>query len=99
MKKIFLLMFVLLISSCATETKYRKTLHSWEGTPEKEFVSAWGIPDGSYENDGKKYLVYKDSNVASFNGIAIDYQCKTVFTIEKGVMTDWSYEGNNCVSQ
>lgn len=99
MKKIFTILMLVFIASCATEAKYQAILNTWNGSSESHLIDKWGIPDGSYETDGKKYLVYKDNNVASFNGTAISYQCKTIFTIEKGIITHWTYEGNNCVAQ
>ena len=70
------------------------------GTPESELIESaqWGIPDGSYENGGKKFLIYNYHATSNLNGDTLDWHCKTVFTIEKNIVTGWSYDGNACRS-
>jgi hypothetical protein len=49
------------ISGCATTANYEKVLQTTIGKSEKDLVAAWGIPQGSYENEGVRYLTYSRS--------------------------------------
>jgi hypothetical protein len=49
------------ISGCATTANYEKTLQTSIGKTETELVAALGIPQGSYENEGVRYLTYSRS--------------------------------------
>lgn len=48
---------------------------------------------------GNRYIPNANNTGVGFNGSWASMYCKTIFTFENGVMTDWTYEGNNCVSQ
>jgi len=53
---------ILGISSCATTANYEKILQATLGKSETALVAAWGIPQGSYENEGVRYLTYSRSD-------------------------------------
>ena len=53
---------ILGISSCATTANYEKILQTTLGKSETALVAAWGIPQGSYENEGVRYLTYSRSD-------------------------------------
>lgn len=46
---------------CATTANYEKILKTTLSKSEKELVAAWGIPQGSYESEGVRYLTYSRS--------------------------------------
>lgn len=58
MKKYFSLIFLSILVGCATTANYDKILKTSVGKSEKDLVAAWGIPQGSYENEGIRYLTY-----------------------------------------
>jgi hypothetical protein len=49
------------IFGCATTANYEKVLQTTIGKSEKDLVAVWGIPQGSYENEGVRYLTYSRS--------------------------------------
>ena len=53
---------ILGISSCATTANYEKILQTTLGKSETALVATWGIPQGSYENEGVRYLTYSRSD-------------------------------------
>ncbi|QWD62905.1 hypothetical protein [Polynucleobacter sp. MWH-UH25E] len=59
--KRYLFVLGLLLAGCATTANYEKILQTTIGKPEKDLVAAWGIPQGSYENEGVRYLTYSRS--------------------------------------
>ncbi|QWE26496.1 hypothetical protein [Polynucleobacter sp. AP-Ainpum-60-G11] len=59
--KFSLFAFVALLVGCATTANYEKILKTTIGKTEKELVAVWGIPQGSYENEGIRYLTYSRS--------------------------------------
>lgn len=89
-KPFLLTLTILSLSACATRTKYVSYLNSWKGASEKELVETFGIPDGTYEKNGWKYLTY--------NRQTDDEYCKTVFIIENGKIIKWTTSGNDCKS-
>ena len=107
MRVMALVLFVL--SGCATTAQFKRNCDSWVWKPEAQLVAAWGIPDGSYESDGVKYLKYKSHHTAvdtmhGYRGgpdltTAIDYDCETVFVIKGGFVDSYSFKGNHCVAQ
>jgi hypothetical protein len=62
-KKFFPALFLVVsfLIGCATTENYEKILQSTIGKSEKALVGAWGIPQGSYENEGVRYLTYSRS--------------------------------------
>jgi hypothetical protein len=46
------------ISGCATTANYDKLMKTTIGKSEKDLVAALGIPQGSYESEGVRYLTY-----------------------------------------
>jgi len=62
MKKLLAIFIAIFgISGCATTSNYEKVLQTTIGKSEKDLVAAWGIPQGSYENEGVRYLTYSRS--------------------------------------
>lgn len=45
-----------LLAGCATTANDEKIPQTTTGKPEKDLVAARGIPQGSYENEGVRYL-------------------------------------------
>lgn len=54
------LISLLLLSSCATESKYQNFLNSLVGESEYDLISEWGPPDSVYTlSDSEKIFTYK----------------------------------------
>jgi hypothetical protein len=123
MKRYLLVMWLVLLCSCATQAKYQAVCNSWLGSSEESLISSWGIPNGgSYSTDSTKYLTYINSSNIVIPGQAPTYQttiygntayttqyggsapttvnfhCTTTFTVKDGVISNYSFRGNNCVS-
>ena len=60
-KFLFNSFFALLLVGCATTANYEKMLQTTLGMSENNLVARFGIPQGSYENDGIRYLTYSRS--------------------------------------
>ena len=55
-------LFIVITGGCATTAGYERVLNTWVGASEASLVnSSWGIPDGSYQTGGRKYLTYNSS--------------------------------------
>ena len=94
MKKLILLL-LFLIAACATSSKYETKLNSWLNRPRKELILDWGIPTKTYKVDSHTELLeYKTSHKVNKN----TFTCKTTFTLIDGKVSDWKWQGNNCVS-
>jgi hypothetical protein len=62
MNKFFLSgILALLFIGCATTANYEKMLQTTIGMSETNLVARFGIPQGSYENEGIRYLTYSRS--------------------------------------
>lgn len=106
------LVFLMVLSGCATEGKYREKLQTWVGQDSSDLVAKWGTPDGSIDMpDGRKAYIYKEHAGSRTNVVqgstgtdyvfTTNYSCKTTFFTDpstKKVVT-WEYDGNNCVSE
>ena len=74
MKKIvYLLIFSVVISGCATTAGYKKVVNSWVGHSELELIRSWGAPQQTYESGGSKFLVYNSSRNVYLPGTAPTY--------------------------
>lgn len=88
--KIFLsIFFIVILSGCATESKYREVLKSWIGASESELISSWGPPDSVYENNkGGRILTYKAIGNFFIPGTSPTYQTtiigNTAYTTSHG---------------
>ncbi|MEZ0261201.1 MAG: hypothetical protein ACAH80_09335 [Alphaproteobacteria bacterium] len=59
MRNIIAVFTVLLLASCATGPSYKEKTAGWKGATEKELVTAWGVPDKTYQLDNRtKMLAY-----------------------------------------
>ena len=62
-------LFGLVLFGCATEEKYHAVLNGWVGTSERNLITEWGVPDGSYElSENEKLVVYKKSSLYVTSG-------------------------------
>lgn len=76
---------------------YREKLRVWHGATERELVSHWGPSTSVYEIDGDRHLTYLSSK--TFRIGYSRYQtlpCKLIFSIEGGVVVQWSFQGGGC---
>ncbi len=60
MKKIIASGAVLLLSGCASEDHFLKSLFSWQGATLDDFVQAWGEPTRSYDLSGAQKVIEWD---------------------------------------
>lgn len=97
MKKLFFMALLCLLGSCATKDRYDTYIESFVGLSEQDLIKKNGIPDGSYDQNGIRYIIYNKSTVNSFNGLSSTLSCKTVFEIKNGYVNKSSHKGNHCV--
>jgi outer membrane protein assembly factor BamE (lipoprotein component of BamABCDE complex) len=50
---------IALLAGCATSPEaVRKEMASWEGSPVKELIASWGVPDKQQTFEGKRYYTW-----------------------------------------
>ena len=100
MKKFAVVVAAVALAGCATpsEQGFQNKISAWKGKPEIQVVQRFGAPQGSYSVDGKKVLSYKDDKIATLYGGVVQLNCDVNFTIERGIVSNVSYAGNNCTS-
>lgn len=49
---------LLLTSGCATQEDYLRSLQAYNGQPERALLDTFGVPDRTYEADGRTYLSF-----------------------------------------
>ena len=54
---IMAMLFAISLAACATEANYEAALAQWMGASEETLVSAWGIPDKTYQLSPQKKLI------------------------------------------
>ena len=89
--KYLVILFTILLLSCATTKKFEQALQSWDGYTEKELVESWGPPDKFYESGGTRYLTWVDSGTAMLPGIKPTYNT----TIINGVANTTAVGGTS----
>jgi len=94
---------ILLIAGCATTAGYNQVLNTWLGSPERNLISSWGIPDSVYEISAtKKIISYFRSNTVYTPGVApsyrttVNYQSATVYPYNAQPQT--TYFGSNATT-
>ena len=71
------LLIFIVVGGCATTAGYEQVLNTWVGASEASLVnSSWGIPDGSYQAGGRKYLTYNSSR-AHTTPVSTELNCST----------------------
>lgn len=60
-----------------------------------EYSSSYYVPQNqsTYING---YGNYATANTYSYGGYTVNSRCNVTFTIERGVVVNWRYEGNGC---
>lgn len=59
------LAIALLLAGCTSVEAYETKLNGLLGLSETELVSAWGVPDSTYETGGLKFLQYSSERIVS----------------------------------
>lgn len=109
MKKIVASFFLFLLLGCATTEKYDAMVKTWVGAPEERLLLKWGPPMSTTTiNESRKVYHYKrQKQIANTSADPImggvtttvnTLYCDTNFIIERGIIVDYSWNGNNCVS-
>lgn len=100
MKKIASAVLAVMVAGCATpsEQGFQNKISAWKGKSEIQVVQRFGAPQGTYAVDGKKILSYKDDKIATLYGGGVQLNCDVNFTVERGIVSNVSYAGNNCTS-
>lgn len=118
-KVLYLLPMLLLLSACAenyivkdgkeiplnlaTKEGYEQSLEKLENISEAQLIEQWGVPNRTYEVDGKKYLLYITEEISGHfyegNGDINRSYCNTTFTIEKGIVIKSKYSGKLCAKK
>lgn len=68
------LLFLLILSGCATTAAYEKILNGWVGESEERLVRVWGPPVNVYQTGNKKFLTYSRQSNMYMPGQAPTYQ-------------------------
>lgn len=69
MRLIFALLLVMsFLAGCATTANFEKKLNGYLGKTESQLVAEEGIPQGSYEADGVRFLTYSRSEFGYIPG-------------------------------
>lgn len=96
--KYLIFAIVLLISGCAPTQKYGTMLDSWMGASAEKLILSWGIPQNTFiMSNGNKVIEYSRNRISRINNISI--YCRTTFIINKGMIINWSWTGNDCKSK
>lgn len=103
------LLVPIVLSGCATETRYRKNLQGWVGKPIGDLTRAWRTPTRSVTNaDGTTTYEWRTSDTSTIEGVRLPtgqiiqrqetrQWCDTkVFTGPDGIIRSWTIAGNNC---
>ena len=116
--RIWHLLGLMVISSCATSSNYAVGLQKWVGEPEQMLYQEWGVPSNVYYiSPNRKIVTFNHSsqqgtsnpysNEVDYDVINSGYEtdtdytyyyCNTSFTITNGFVTDYTFSGDNCVS-
>ena len=94
MKIIVLFMFIL--SGCATFTGYNSMVESYHGIPEAELIRTWGIPSKIHESGDSRHLIYSKSDTAMFGLMEAKAACETTFEIKDRRVISSTFEGGQC---
>lgn len=97
----------LAIIGCATRLKYDEKIKSHVGETADQLVSELGPPTSTFLTDsGKKIYTYiRDAGATahydSFLKTAVvkQHTCSTSFTLDKGIVESYRFEGNACKSR
>jgi uncharacterized membrane protein len=106
------IIFLLVLSACATTAGYEKMLDSWVGAQEIDLVRSWGPPAQAYEAGGRKFIAYASQRNVYVPGTAPTYQTQVVgnmaytravggsqaMNIGKSCMTTFELDGTRVVS-
>src|SRR3712207_6072028 len=57
-----------LLAACATEPPLETRLQPYVGRTEAELVGAFGVPNGTYEAEGTRFLQYEDRTSTIYPG-------------------------------
>lgn len=82
MKLLITLVFILILTGCATAAKYQQILDSWIGASEQALIESWGVPDRTYTVGNLTFLSYRYSSQRILYGAAPVY----VSNVHKGVI-------------
>lgn len=94
-KKIYIVVFLATLTSCATTEKYEARLQSWVGKQEENLIMSWGAPHKVHEiSQNKKVVSYQQNHTSS----SIQFFCETNFLIKDNIIDTWTWRGNNCAS-
>lgn len=105
MRKFILTLLVpFILSSCIAERRYNAELNTFLNQPKEVLLMKWGMPNRTFKAKGNTELyVYKKyrkqteyEKSMDIYGLYPEYRCDTTFTVQNGIVTNWSWEGNDC---
>lgn len=87
-------------------SKASPVMNSWMGADERSLVASWGIPSGSYDASGARFLTYTDGYATQMQdqygnvqaGSRQEFYCDMTFEVRDGVIKDYRSGGNYCGS-
>lgn len=103
----FLLLALLVLSSCATTGKFEEILEGWVGKEAKDLTDTWGVPSRTHAfPDGRKMYEYKfkdrhdEGEKKHRYPAGLGVGCRTFFIADRSdVITAWKWEGHDCVAK
>ena len=85
MRRFSLILTVILVGACATETRYVDVLNNWLGAEEDELIASWGAPRSVHKvHPVERELTY------------VRHDCETTFIVINGYVRMWKYRGKEC---
>ena len=91
-----IVLFVFILSGCATFTGYNSMVESYHGISEAELIRTWGIPSKINESQEGRFLTYSKSDTAMFGLMETKVVCETTFEMQDRKVVSSTFEGGQC---
>ena len=94
---------LMLPAACSTNSLTAK-MASWQGSHIDEISSAWGLPDGCVQRDGREFCTWTNAatdQYSDFSSDAFNARPICVRTIEiddSGFIIGWRWRGDRCLN-
>lgn len=91
--------FLFALAGCSTSPTedYRPRFSEYVGLPEKELITAFGLPDFAFYEDERNYVVYNTNVSDASRGVYGAKYCQTIFMVVRGVVRASYYNSSKCI--
>jgi len=87
------MLLILFLTGCVISPDYDESLQQWIGASQESLINIWGNPASiDFITPNQQLMVYFQTGP---NGETF---CRTTFTVTDGDVTDFGFEGDNCVA-